>query len=257
MPPWLATHGDSLRLWAFVALLTAFSVLEALHPRRPRVARRAPRWLSHGALVVLGAVATRLVAPAGLAGAALWAEAHGKGLLPALGAPPAVAWALGLVALDLAIYVQHRLFHRVPFLWRLHRLHHADRDLDASSAVRFHPLEIVISFGWKAVVIIELGLPVGVVVTYELALSAFAIATHANLGLPAPLERAARALFVTPDLHRIHHSVRREESMANFGTITPTWDRLFRTFVPEPVGGQLGMRIGVEPDGRAAAPRRG
>lgn len=245
MTQWILDNASGLRISSFLAVLTGFALLEAWRPRRVRALRRGPRWVAHAVLVLLGAAGARLIAPAGAVGAALHAERSGTGLLEVAGAPEWLAWLLSLVALDLAIYAQHRAFHSVPLLWRLHALHHADRDLDASSGVRFHPGEIVASLLWKVAVVWLLGAPAAAVVLYEALLACASVATHANLELPAGLERAARVALVTPDLHRVHHSVHLDESGSNFAAVTPLWDRLFGSFRAEPRDGQRGMRLGL------------
>lgn len=249
MTQWILDNADALRGGSFLAVLLGFTALEAWRPRRDRSLRRGPRWLTHAVLMVLGAVGARILVPAGAVGAALFAERTGSGLLNLLDAPVWIAWPAAMVALDLAIYAQHRAFHLVPLLWRLHALHHADRDLDASSGVRFHPGEIVVSLLWKAVVVWLVGAPAGAVVAYEALLACASVATHANLELPSGLERTVRVALVTPDLHRVHHSVEMDESNSNFGTVTPLWDRLFGSYRPEPRGGQRGMRLGLLPAG--------
>lgn len=245
MTQWILDNAGGLRIGSFLAVLTGFALLEAWRPRRVRALRRGPRWVAHAVLVLLGAAGARLIAPAGAVGAALHAERSGTGLLEVAGAPEWLAWLVSLVALDLAIYAQHRAFHSVPLLWRLHALHHADRDLDASSGVRFHPGEIVVSLLWKVAVVRLLGAPAAAVVLYEALLACASVATHANLELPAGLERAARVALVTPDLHRVHHSVHLDESGSNFAAVTPLWDRLFGSFRAEPRDGQRGMRLGL------------
>lgn len=196
--------------------------------------------------MVVGSLVIRLAVPAGAVGAALWAEAKDVGLFH--GAPEALRWVGAFIGLDLAIYAQHVAFHRIPWLWALHRLHHADVDLDVSSGVRFHPLEILVSMGWKLAVVATFGLPASAVLIYEAALSCASVATHANIGLPRSIEALARRALVTPDIHRIHHSIFVDESNRNFGAITPLWDRLFGTFLAEPRDGQIGMRLGVDSD---------
>ena len=254
MTQWILDNASGLRIGSFLAVLTGFALLEAWRPRRVRALRRGPRWVAHAALVLLGAAGARLIAPAGAVGAALHAERSGTvGLVHAASVPGWLAWPISLAALDLAIYAQHRAFHAVPLLWRLHALHHADRDLDASSGVRFHPGEIVVSLLWKVAVVWLLGAPAAAVVLYEALLACASVATHANLELPAGLERATRLALVNPDLHRVHHSVHRDESNSNFAAVTPLWDRL-GSFRPEPRDGQCGMRLGLlGPDEREAA----
>ena len=245
MTQWILDNADVLRGGSFLALLAGFALLEAWRPRRARALRRGPRWGRHAVLLALGAAGARLVVPAGAVGAALHAQGTGVGLLHAASVPGWLAWPISLAALDLAIYAQHRAFHAVPLLWRLHALHHADRDLDASSGVRFHPGEIVVSLLWKVAVVWLLGAPAAAVVLYEALLACASVATHANLEMPAGLERAVRLALVTPDLHRVHHSVRLDESNSNFAAVTPLWDHLFGSFRAEPRGGQRGMRLGL------------
>lgn len=242
---WLVAHAGALRAGSFFGLLLVLALLERLAPRRRRVERTLPRTGLNLGLLIAGALLTRLLVPAGVIGAALWAQAEGVGLFAVLDVPSPVAVLVSLAVLDLGIYLQHVAFHRVPLLWRLHRLHHGDRDLDASSAGRFHPLEILLSLGWKGLLVVLLGAPPGAVVVYEVALGLGALWTHANLGLPRAAERAARRVLVTPDVHRVHHSVERDESNANFGTITTAWDRLFRTFRAESRGDQRTLTLGV------------
>ena len=245
MTQWILDNAGALRIGSFLTVLAGSVLLEAWRPRRIRALRRGPRWGMHAVLLMLGAAGARLVVPAGAVGAALHAQRTGMGLLDAANVPSWLAWSISLAALDLAIYAQHRAFHAVPLLWRLHALHHADRDLDASSGVRFHPGEIVVSLLWKVAVVWLLGAPAAAVVLYEALLACASVASHANLELPVGLERAARLTLVTPDLHRVHHSVHLDESNSNFAAVTPLWDRLLGSFRAEPRGGQRGMRLGL------------
>ncbi|GGJ33423.1 sterol desaturase family protein [Neoroseomonas lacus] len=234
-----------IRLSVFAAVLVAMALLEHAFPRRPqRLAWR--RWPSNLGLVALSSVLLRLVAPAGVVGVAIWAQGRGIGLFPALDVPAWAAGAMSVVLLDLLVYVQHRVFHAVPVLWRLHRVHHADPELDASSGLRFHPVEILLSLGIKAVAVVALGAPPEAVLLFEVLLNATALFNHANLALPAWLDRALRQVLVTPDMHRIHHSEIRAETDSDFGFCLSCWDRIFGTYVAEPAKGQLGMVIGVE-----------
>lgn len=245
MEEWILQHGVWLRAVPFVGLLAGLTLVEQARPWRARHGRRGPRWRTNLALLVAGALAVRIVVPAGAVGAALWAEDEGLGLLPALGLPGWLRWAAGVAALDLALWLQHLALHRVPLLWRLHRIHHTDVDLDATSAGRFHPLEIVGSLAWKAAVAVAVGVPAAAVLVYEAVLAAFAVLTHANLGS----ERGAWITWflVTPAVHRIHHSIHPDESSANFGTVTTTWDRAFGTLRLEPREDSRTMTLGVAP----------
>lgn len=234
-----------IRLTVFAAVLVAMALLEHAFPRRPqRLAWR--RWPSNLGLVALSAVLLRLVAPAGTVGVAIWAQGRGIGLFPALGVPGWAAGVASVVLLDLLVYLQHRVFHAVPLLWRLHRVHHADPELDASSGLRFHPLEILLSLAIKAAAVVALGAPPEAVLVFEVLLNATALFNHANLAIPAWLDRPLRLVLVTPDMHRVHHSDIRTETDSDFGFCLSCWDRIFGTYIAEPAHGQLGMVIGVE-----------
>lgn len=241
----MLTQEPVIRLSVFAAVLVAMALLEHAFPRRPqRLSWR--RWPSNFGLVALSSLLLRLVAPAGAVGVAVWAESRGLGLLPALGAPVWVALPVAVVLLDLLIYFQHRVFHAVPVLWRLHRVHHADPELDASSGLRFHPVEILLSLAIKAAAVVVLGAPAEAVLVFEVLLNATALFNHANLAIPAWLDRPLRWALVTPDMHRVHHSEIREETDSDFGFCLSCWDRIFGTYRAEPAKGQLGMVIGVE-----------
>jgi sterol desaturase/sphingolipid hydroxylase (fatty acid hydroxylase superfamily) len=234
-----------LRVAVTVGLLVLLGAAEALWPRRERRLPRLARWPSNLGLIAVDQLAVRFLAPVvPVAFAARWEG----GLLSAVAWP---AWAevvVAVVLLDLAIYAQHVLFHRVPWLWRLHRVHHADPDLDVTSALRFHPVEILLSVGIKVGVIALTGASPVAVVAFELILNGMAMFNHANLALPRPLDAALRTLVVTPDVHRTHHSVRSDEKHTNFGFNLVIWDRLFGTYLADARGGQLGMVVGDQPE---------
>jgi sterol desaturase/sphingolipid hydroxylase (fatty acid hydroxylase superfamily) len=234
-----------LRVAVTVGLLVLLGAAEALWPRRERRLPRLARWPSNLGLIGIDQLAVRFLVPlAPVAFAARWEG----GLLHAVAWP---AWAevvVAVVLLDLAIYAQHVLFHRVPWLWRLHRVHHADPDLDVTSALRFHPVEILLSVGIKVGVIALTGASPVAVVAFELILNGMAMFNHANLALPRPLDAALRTLVVTPDVHRTHHSVRSDEKHTNFGFNLVIWDRLFGTYLADARGGQLGMVVGDQPE---------
>jgi len=219
-----------VRLGVFIGVMAFFMALEALVPARMRVLPRLARWRTNLSLSVLGSIVSVVMAPVlGIAVAAL-AAAKGWGLFNVLDWNPWIEGAIAVVLLDLAIWAQHVAFHYVPWLWRLHAVHHTDRDLDATSGVRFHPVEIGISLLWKALIILALGPSVIAVIMFEIALNATAIFTHSNTALPPRLDGALRRIFVTPDMHRIHHSVQMRETNSNFGFNLSVWDHLFRTY---------------------------
>lgn len=220
--------ADLLRPAAFLAVLALALLLERRWTSGlPRPLGRR-RWLPNLSLVAIGSVLARLLVPAGAVGAALWAEARGIGLLH--GAPAPLAWAATILLLDLAIYLQHRVFHAVPWLWRLHQVHHADPEVDATTGVRFHPLELLLSLLLKAALAAALGAPPEAVVAFEILLNASSVLTHADVALPPRLERGMRAVLVTPALHRIHHSERPEEERSHYGFCLSVWDRLLGTW---------------------------
>ena len=219
---------------------------EVAAPRRIATLGRKGRWPANIGVAILDAVIVRILLPGGAVAFAATYAASGYGLLPMLGLPDWLAFAVAVLVLDLAIYFQHRLFHAVPLLWRLHRMHHSDVDLDVTSGARFHPAEILLSIAIKLGVIAAMGPSAAAVLAFEVILNACSMFNHANVGLPARLERALRLVLVTPDLHRIHHSRDRIETDSNFGFSVPWWDRLFGTFRAEPARGQLGMTIGLD-----------
>lgn len=190
-------------------------------------------------------MALRILFPAAAVGAAIFAEANGGGLFQVINAPGVVAILGSVILLDLVIYLQHRLFHAVPLLWRLHRVHHADLEFDVTTGVRFHPLEIVLSMLIKIAAVMALGAPAVAVLVFEVLLNATTMFNHANIALPQPLDRIVRLVVVTPDMLRVHHLVRREETNSNFGFSVPWWDWVFRTYRAQPADGHDRMMIGV------------
>ena len=223
--------GDiAMRGGIFLGVLVVLLVLEAWvrGPNPPPV--RARRWPANVGLILLDTVMVRLLMPAGVVGAAAWAHVQGVGLLNQLPLPGWLGFGIALVLLDLAIYWQHRLLHAWPLLWRLHRVHHTDQTLDATSALRFHPLEILVSLAIKLALVVLLGVTPLAAMVFEVLLSSFALVTHANLAVPAWLDRPLRALMVTPNMHRIHHSTHFDEQQRNFGFNLSVWDHLFGSY---------------------------
>ncbi len=246
MTEWILAHELAIRLSIFLGVFAAVAGWEVLAPRRMLVAGRLARWPGNIGVVVLNTVIARLLFPAGAVGVAALAESKGLGLLGALALPFWAKAAAAFLLLDLAIYLQHVLFHAVPALWRLHRMHHADLGFDVTTGARFHPIEIVLSMIIKAVAVAGLGAPVVAVIVFEVALNATAMFNHANAGLPAGLDRALRLIVVTPDMHRVHHSIAPDETNSNFGFNLPWWDRLFGTYRAQPAAGHGAMTIGIE-----------
>jgi sterol desaturase/sphingolipid hydroxylase (fatty acid hydroxylase superfamily) len=239
-------------LWrggAFLGLFALFAGLEALVPRRVRSLARGRRWPTNLAITLLNTVALRALAflvPLLAIGAALDAQAQGWGFFNRLDWPAWLELVLAVLILDLAIWAQHLVTHKVPFLWRFHRVHHADRDMDVTTGFRFHPVEILASMGLKIGLVYLLGPSALAVLVFEILLSGTALFNHSNLALPGWLDRLLRLVLVTPDMHRVHHSIHRAEHDSNYGFALSVWDRLFRTYVPEPKAGHDGMTVGLE-----------
>lgn len=236
----------TIRLAAFLCVLAAMALWEVAAPRRRRDIPRVIRWTNNLALVVVDTVILRLTFPILAVGLAVMAEDRNWGLFNNVDVPIWVAVIVSMLLLDLAIYLQHVMFHSVPGLWRLHRMHHADLDFDATTGLRFHPVEILISMGVKLAVVAALGPPAIAVLLFEVILNATALFNHANINLPFPVDRVLRLFVVTPDMHRVHHSVDPRETNSNYGFNLPWWDRLLGTYVAQPAKGHQGMQIGLE-----------
>ncbi len=242
----VAQYETAIRLGFFFTVLAVMAAWELVAPRRALTHPRRLRWPANLGIVALNTVLVRLLLPlAPLAFAAL-AEVRGWGLFNVIAAPGWLAIAASVVMLDMAIYLQHVMFHAVPVLWRLHRMHHADLDFDVTTGARFHPIEIVLSAVLKMAVIALIGAPALAVLTFEVVLNATALFNHANVGLGTGLDRVLRWFVVTPDMHRVHHSVNVDETNSNFGFNLPWWDRLFGTYRDQPRDGHVGMTIGIE-----------
>lgn len=235
-----------IRLTAFLGVLGAMALWEIAAPRRRRDFPRVIRWTNNLALVIVDTVILRLTFPILAVGLALMGEDRGWGLFNNLDIPVWAAALVSMLLLDLAIYLQHVMFHAVPALWRLHRMHHADLDFDATTGLRFHPVEIVISMAIKLAVVAALGPPAFAVLLFEVILNATALFNHANINLPVSIDRWLRWAVVTPDMHRVHHSVDPRETNSNYGFNLPWWDRLLGTYVAQPAKGHTEMQIGIE-----------
>ncbi|KAB2912456.1 MAG: sterol desaturase family protein [Hyphomicrobiaceae bacterium] len=234
-----------IRLTAFAGIFAAMTVWEILAPRRVQEIGRGTRWPSNIAIVALDTALVRLVFPMTAVGVAAVAEAKGWGLFHTFGVWTWAAVPLGVILLDLAIYLQHVLFHAVPALWRLHRMHHADLEFDVTTGARFHPIEILLSMGIKLGVITALGAPAVAVLIFEVLLNATAMFNHSNVRMPGWLDGKLRWIVVTPDMHRVHHSIAARETNSNFGFNLPWWDRLFGTYCDQPRAGHEAMTIGI------------
>ena len=236
--------GAWVQLGVFIGLLILLSLLEHFFARR-HSANKRKRWISNVGLIVTSTVTAQLVFPLATVALALWTNAQGWGLFQFIQWPRSLEIFLCLVLLDLAIYWQHRFFHMLPWLWRMHRVHHSDLDFDASLGVRFHPFEIVLSKAYKLGLIAFLGPSVIAVILYECLLLGFSLMTHSNIRLPLKLDKMLRFFFVTSDFHRVHHSVHREETNSNFGNILSVWDHVFASYRAQPRDGHQAMTIGL------------
>jgi sterol desaturase/sphingolipid hydroxylase (fatty acid hydroxylase superfamily) len=234
-----------IRGGAALGIFLALALWEILSPRRALSIGRAGRWPSNLGVLVFDALLVRLLMPAAAVGMAVIAAQRGWGLLNITPWPAWLEAIVGFLALDFAIYGQHVAFHKVPILWRLHRMHHADLDIDVSTGLRFHPIEIILSMLIKITIVILIGVPALAVVIFEVVLNATSMFNHSNTAMPLWLDRIVRLLVVTPDMHRVHHSIVRHETDSNFGFNLPWWDRVFGTYRAEPEAGHESMTIGL------------
>jgi sterol desaturase/sphingolipid hydroxylase (fatty acid hydroxylase superfamily) len=235
----------AIRLGIFSAVFAAMMLWEVARPRRPLALPRSERWPTNLGLTLLNLALVRVTVGGAAYGVATFASERGVGLLHWVPLPAWAAVAATILCLDLAVYFQHVMFHAVPTLWRLHRVHHADLGFDATTGLRFHPIEIFLSLGLKSAVVVLLGAVPWAVVAFEVLLNASSIFNHGNVDIPERLDRWLRWAIITPDMHRIHHSTRVEETNSNFGFSVSWWDRLFGTYRRAPALGQLGMEIGL------------
>jgi len=243
----LLAYEPLIRIGAFAGVLLAMMLWERLAPRRPQAIGRRARWPSNLGVVVVDTVVVRLLVAVPPVGLALVAEERGWGLFNAVAPPPPwLAIAASVILLDLVIYLQHVLFHAVPALWRLHRMHHADLEFDTTTGVRFHPIEILLSVLIKLGAVAALGAPAAAVLIFEVLLNATSLFNHGNVRLSPGLDRVLRWVVVTPEMHRVHHSIVARETNSNFGFNLPWWDRLLGTYRAQPAAGHEGMIIGIE-----------
>ena len=238
-------HESTIRLGFFLGTFALVALWEFAVPRRSLTVSKTLRWASNLGLVVLNTLLLRLLFPMAAVGVAAFCTNNGWGLLNHFQIPFWVAVLLAVIALDFIIWLQHVMVHAVPALWRLHRVHHADLDFDVTTGSRFHPLEIALSMLIKVATITVLGPPVVAVVVFEVLLNATSMFNHGNIRLPAALDRVLRWVLVTPDMHRVHHSIEDDETNSNFGFNLPWWDRLLGTYRDQPRAGHEAMTIGI------------
>jgi sterol desaturase/sphingolipid hydroxylase (fatty acid hydroxylase superfamily) len=242
---WLLANEIGIRLGFFIGIFALMALWEIVAPRRALSVSKAQRWLNNIALVALNSLLLRLLFPTAAVGLASLTQEQNWGVLNTLDTPLLPAVVIAVIAMDLVIYLQHVMVHAIPILWRLHRVHHADLDYDVTTGARFHPIEIVLSMLIKFAAIMVIGPPVVAVLVFEVLLNATAMFNHGNVCMPRALDRVVRWFLVTPDMHRVHHSVEDDEANSNFGFNLPWWDRLFGTYQKQPRGGHEGMTIGI------------
>ncbi len=243
---WVMQHEMAIRLICFFGVLGLMALWEILAPRRTLIASKTVRWLNNLGLIFLNNLLLRVIFPIAAVSLAVLAQQQQWGIFNNVDLPMWAVVTISVVLLDGAIYIQHALFHALPLLWRLHRMHHADLDLDVTSGARFHPIEIILSMLIKFAVILVLGPPALAVLLFEIILNAMAMFNHSNIALPLKIDQVLRLMFVTPDMHRVHHSVIKTEFDSNFGFNLSIWDRLFGTYLAQPTAGHQGMKIGLE-----------
>lgn len=245
MTNYIIEHEAMLRSAAFMLVFAVMAGWEVWRPCRPLTVRKSQRWSNNLAIVILNSLLLRFLFPTAALGVALFAGVNNLGLLNQIVLPGFLEIFLAVVVMDFMIYWQHLVAHAVPMFWRFHRMHHCDLDFDVTTGARFHPLEMVLSMLFKFLVIVLIGAPVVAVFLFEVILNAAAMFNHSNISLPKSVDRWLRMVVVTPDMHRVHHSVVASELNSNYGFNLSIWDRLFATYCDQPAEGQLGMRIGL------------
>jgi len=236
---------QSIRLGFFVGVLMVMLIWELASPRRRQEIPRLLRWTNNLIVVAIDSALVRLLFPMLAVSVAIKAQSNGWGLLNLVHLHPLLATVLAIVALDIIIYFQHIVLHAVPVLWRLHRMHHTDLEFDVTTGIRFHPAEIILSMGIKLLCVLLLGAPAIAVLLFEVLLNAASLFNHSNIKIPNKLEQLSRIVLVTPDMHRIHHSVYPDETNSNYGFTVPWWDKLFGTYKAQPRDGHINMDIGI------------
>jgi sterol desaturase/sphingolipid hydroxylase (fatty acid hydroxylase superfamily) len=240
----------AIRLTVFLSVLFAMAIFELFHPRlerdEMRGALKTQRWFTNLSMVVISSLCLRVIFPAAAVGAAFWLQERNIGLFNIFNVPPIIGGIIAFVVLDFIVWLEHLVSHKWPILWRIHRMHHADNGFDVTTALRFHPLEIVLSMAWKIIIIALLGAPAIAVLIFEIVLNGMAMFNHSNIKLPLKLDRFIRPILVTPDMHRVHHSTDHKETDSNYGFNFSFWDRIFSTYTDQPKLGHDGMEIGLK-----------
>jgi len=242
----LLSNDPAIRLGFFLGMFGLMAAWELIVPRRVLGVSKAARWTHNISIAIINVLLVRVLFPSAAVGVAVFAEERGTGVLHMFAIPYPLAFLASLLALDLTMYLVHLMFHAVPALWRVHRMHHADVDFDVTTGARFHPIQILLAVPIKFAVIFALGLPVLAVLVFEAVFNALSLFNHANVRIPPTADRMLRWFLVTPDMHRVHHSVNATETNSNFSFVLPWWDRLFGTYRAQPEGGHERMTIGVD-----------
>ena len=239
-------YESYIRLGSFLGIFVLLTIWEISSPKRKLLQLRRFRWFGNIGLIVISSVLIRFIIPTAAVGVALHVAQHQVGFLSHIDIPFIIKFFIAFILLDLSVYFQHVMFHALPMFWRFHRVHHSDLDCDITTGVRFHPFEMLLSILYKFLVIISIGAPVITVVIFEVVLNAASMFTHSNIKIPQSIERLLRLIVVTPDMHRIHHSINENETNSNFGFFISIWDRLFGTYIKDPQQGHENMQIGLE-----------
>lgn len=246
MSDFVLNHEAGLRLGVFISILILMMGFEALFPRKSRALGRARRWTSNLLIVIIDSIFVRLLFPIVAVGVAALSVKNGWGLFNLMSFPDWLEIMVAIILLDMAIYWQHVAFHRIPFFWSFHKVHHVDRDIDVTTGLRFHPIEIGFSLIYKLGIVLILGAPVIAVILFEIILNGCAMFNHSNVRLPLSIDRILRRFIVTPDMHRVHHSTHMHETNSNYGFSISLWDRIFRSYIDQPEDGHDAMVIGLE-----------
>ena len=245
MTEFIVQNESKLRLGFFFGILVFMAIWEIVSPRRELSVPKAYRWFSNLSIVVINTLVVRILFPAAAVGVAFYATKNEYGLFNNLELNLSIKLLASVILLDMLVYWQHVIFHKVPFLWRIHRMHHADQDIDVTTGSRFHPVEIALSMLIKFTAVLILGIPVVAIIVFEIILNLTAMFNHSNVRLPLSIDKIVRKIIVTPDMHRVHHSVIPKETNSNFGFNLSIWDKLFGTYTEQPQAGHLNMTIGL------------
>ena len=236
---------SQIRFGIFIGLFVLLALLELFAPRRELSGLKAKRWITNWSIILIDSLVMRLVPTIAAFGFAIWAQENGFGLFNIIELPLWLAVLISFIVLDFAIWFSHLASHKIPILWLVHRMHHTDVDIDVTTAIRFHPIEIFLSMLWKILIVVLLGAPAISVLIFEIVLNGAAMFNHSNIKLPLAFDRILRIFIVTPDMHRVHHSIIHNETDSNYGFNLAIWDRLFGTYIDQPKEGHLNMKIGL------------